>query len=132
FVSFVKKSFEEIRFLGTINGGEKRNVLGASHFNSLQCSGLFSSNYRTDYRFLSGPTELGTGKLDGSPRSRGWAEVEDRSRSCAIEPCVSRYRPGRAPACFLERCGAARSPFSRLRSPFRSAKVLKSQCRVVL
>ena len=46
--------------------------------------------------------------------------------ACAIEPCVSRYRPGRAPACFLERCGVARSPFSRLRSPFRSSAI--SEC----
>jgi len=42
-------------------------------------------------RFPSGPTELGTGKLDGSPRSRGWAEVEDRSRS---DPLSSRSAIG--------------------------------------
>ena len=47
-------------------------------------------------------------------------------KACAIEPCVSRYRPGRAPACFLERCGATRSPFSRLRFSIRISAI--SEC----
>ena len=47
-----RNRLEKSYFFGTINGGEKRNVLGASHSNRLQCSGLFTSNNRTDADFL--------------------------------------------------------------------------------
>src|SRR5262249_7206854 len=84
-------------------------------------------------------TTTGAGQLSGSML---WAFLLRLSKTCGFrnlfgaacgrhcavrhEPYVSRYRPGRAPACFLERCGAARSPFSRLRSPFRSSAI--SEC----
>jgi hypothetical protein len=50
FVSLIKKPFEEVRLLGSIDGGKERDIVGEAHANSLSTMEMLQAYHSTAFR----------------------------------------------------------------------------------